>query len=74
MQCCPVPQHSAHEVRDELQPGSWKKETWRILKIALPIAVCNLSVQAKVITDHIYVGHMGTEEHAAASLGNMVKK
>lgn len=48
------------------------KQEFRVLfRLALPTIVQTASQQAMVFTDQIFLGHLGTEQMAAAALGNM---
>ncbi|KAG2490596.1 hypothetical protein HYH03_010989 [Edaphochlamys debaryana] len=53
-----------------LAKGSWKQELRAILLLALPCIVTTCSSQLMVITDQVFVGHLGVPQLAAAALGN----
>ncbi|KAF5833124.1 mate-domain-containing protein [Dunaliella salina] len=49
----------------------WREEGKTLAKLALPTIVMTASQQAMVFTDQVMIGHLGTEQMAAAALGNM---
>ncbi|GFH16277.1 multidrug and toxic compound extrusion protein, partial [Haematococcus lacustris] len=48
---------------------SVRQELWVLLNLAGPTIVQTASQQAMVFTDQVFVGHLGTNEMAAAALG-----
>ncbi|KAG2423378.1 hypothetical protein HXX76_015344 [Chlamydomonas incerta] len=50
--------------------GFWKKELRAIFALAAPCIVTTCSSQTMVVTDQVFVGHLGVAELAAAALGN----
>ncbi|GIL79039.1 hypothetical protein Vretimale_55 [Volvox reticuliferus] len=53
-----------------LAKGAWKRELRSIFMLALPCIVTTCSSQTMVVTDQIFVGHLGVTQLAAAALGN----
>ncbi|GLI65958.1 hypothetical protein VaNZ11_009639 [Volvox africanus] len=53
-----------------LVKGAWKRELRSIFMLALPCIVTTCSSQTMVVTDQIFVGHLGVTQLAAAALGN----
>mmetsp|Transcript_5009 Transcript_5009/g.13610 ORF Transcript_5009/g.13610 Transcript_5009/m.13610 type:complete len:380 (+) Transcript_5009:116-1255(+) len=56
---------------EENTSHGWREEGKTLAKLALPTIVMTASQQAMVFTDQIFLGHLGTEQMAAAALGNM---
>jgi len=48
----------------------WRAELWTVVKIAAPTILQTSTQQAMLMTDQIFLGHLGTIELAAAALGN----
>ena len=48
----------------------WREELWSVIKIAAPTILQTITQQAMLMTDQIFLGHLGTIELAAAALGN----
>jgi Na+-driven multidrug efflux pump len=48
----------------------WKQELEVLLKLALPTMLLTGSQQGMLMTDLVFLGHIGAEELAAGALGN----
>lgn len=72
---------SSAELQQACLPGEenfsikqyWKPELKLMLFLSLPCIAANTSTQVMVVTDQIFVGHIGVNEFAAAALGNTVR-
>ncbi|MEW5299861.1 MAG: hypothetical protein WDW36_002834 [Sanguina aurantia] len=53
-----------------LAKGAWRQELKVLMQLALPIIVSCCSSQTMVVTDQVFVGHLGVTQLAAAALGN----
>jgi MATE family multidrug resistance protein len=61
----------AHDtVKPHARRHSWKAELRAILALALPNCIQGAAQQAMLVTDQVFLGHLGTSSLAAASLGN----
>lgn len=49
--------------------AAWRAEAWAMLALAWPLVLTNLSQFALTLTDTVFLGRLGTEELAAATLG-----
>jgi hypothetical protein len=52
----------------------WRSELKLMLQLALPCILANTSTQLMVITNQIFVGHLGVDQFAAAALANTVRR
>lgn len=52
--------------------ATWKAELKMLMVLAVPCILANTSTQTMVVTDQIFVGHLGVSEFAAGALGNTV--
>jgi multidrug resistance protein, MATE family len=53
--------------------GRVRKEARVVLSLAVPAIATSCSQQAMVVTDQIFVGHLGTKQLAAAAIANTVR-
>ena len=49
--------------------SAWRAEVRAMLVLAWPLVLTNLSQFALTLTDMIFLGHLGTQDLAAATLG-----
>lgn len=56
--------------REVVEDAPWRPELKMIMKLAVPTIVQSAAQQAMLVTDQLFVGHLGTNSLAAAALGN----